>query len=121
MHWGYYPSLKLRISSKFYTYILYNSATHRYYVGFTPDLKNRIKEHLLGYFKSTKSDLHYELVWYCAFKERELALQFERYLKSGSGVAFMKKRFFKSRLVALAKDTISNFDEPATRSPKGEV
>jgi len=29
---------------------------------------------------------------------------FEKYLKTGSGIAFMKKRFFKS-IVALAKDT----------------
>jgi len=31
------------------------------------------------------------------------AVSFEKYLKTGSGIAFMKKRFFKS-LVALSKD-----------------
>ncbi|MEK7633398.1 MAG: GIY-YIG nuclease family protein [Patescibacteria group bacterium] len=88
----------------FYTYILRNNKTSRYYVGYTVDLKNRIKEHQEGKVLSTKSDPHYELEWYCAFKTEKQAVIFEKYLKSGSGIAFMKKRFFKSSAVALAKD-----------------
>jgi len=86
----------------YYTYILRNHNTGRYYIGYTNDLKNRIKEHQSGKVLSTKSDLHYELEWYCAFKTDKQALLFERYLKTGSGIAFMKKRFFKSS-IALAK------------------
>jgi predicted GIY-YIG superfamily endonuclease len=59
-------------------------------------LKNRIIEHQAGRVISTKSDLHYELEWYCAFKTEKQAVMFEKYLKSDSGIAFMKKRFFKS-------------------------
>jgi len=88
----------------FYTYVLRNFVTGRYYVGFTPDLKKRIQKHRSGQVLSTKSNLNYELEWYCAFKTQEQALAFEKYLKTGSGVAFMKKRFFKSNFVALAKD-----------------
>jgi len=88
----------------FYTYILRNEITGRYYIGFTPDLKNRIKKHQFGKVQSTKSNLNYKLEWYCAFKTQKQALEFERYLKTGSGIAFMKKRFFKSDRVALAKD-----------------
>ncbi|OGK16182.1 hypothetical protein A2690_01950 [Candidatus Roizmanbacteria bacterium RIFCSPHIGHO2_01_FULL_39_12b] len=88
----------------FYTYILRNYKTDRYYVGYTSDLKNRLREHLSGRVKSTKSNLHYELEWYCAFKTEKQAITFEKYLKSGSGIAFMKKRFFKSLSVALEKD-----------------
>lgn len=88
----------------FYTYILRNYKTSRYYVGFTIDLKNRLKEHQGGNVQSTKSDLHYELEWYCAFKTEKQAVAFEKYLKTGSGIAFMKKRFFKSLEVALEKD-----------------
>lgn len=87
----------------FYTYILRNYNTNRYYIGYAKDLKNRIKEHHEGKVISTKSDLHYELEWYCAFKTEKQAVMFEKYLKSGSGIAFMKKRFFKSS-VTLAKD-----------------
>ncbi len=87
----------------YYTYILKNYKTNRYYIGYAKDLKNRIKEHQTGRVLSTKSDLHYELEWYCAFRTEKQAVTFEKYLKSGSGIAFMKKRFFKSS-VALAKD-----------------
>lgn len=97
----------------FYTYILRNYQSGRYYIGYTTDLKNRIKEHRSGKVQSTKSDLHYELEWYCAFKTEKQALLFERYLKSGSGIAFMKKRFFKS-IVALENVN----DSGTTRYPK---
>jgi len=89
----------------FYTYILLNDVTKRYYIGFTPDLKNRLKEDLAGNVKSTKSNLNYHLEWYCAFRTEKQAVTFEKYLKTGSGIAFMKKRFFKSLDVALEKDT----------------
>lgn len=89
----------------YYTYILFNPITHRYYIGYTADLRNRLKTHLSGLVKSTKSDLHYKLSWYCAFPERSQATAFEQYLKSGSGIAFMKKRFLKSDTVVLEKDT----------------
>lgn len=88
----------------FYTYILRNYETNRYYVGYTNDLKNRLKEHLSGNVQSTKSDLRYQLEWYCGFKTEKQAVIFEKYLKSGSGIAFMKKRFFKSESVVLVKD-----------------
>ncbi len=98
----------------YYTYILRNSITNRYYIGYTSNLKNRLKQHLSGQSKSTKSNLNYQLEWYCGFKTAGQAVSFEKYLKSGSGVAFMKKRFFIPN-VAFAKDI--NLDEKA-RSTK---
>lgn len=100
----------------YYTYILYNYVTGRYYIGYSPDLKNRLKKHLSGKVKPTKSNLNYELVWYCAFKTRDQAISFEKYLKTGSGIAFMKKRLLISNVV-LEKDIEPNL---ATRS-LGEV
>ena len=92
----------------YYTYILYNVITDRYYIGYTPDLRNRLKEHFTGNVKSTKSNLNNKLIWYCAFPSRKQATEFEKYLKSGSGIAFMKKRFLKSNnSVVLVKDNIS--------------
>lgn len=96
----------------YYTYILRNLITSRYYIGYSPNLKNRLTKHRTGKVLSTKSSLNYELEWYCAFKTRDQALEFEKYLKTGSGIAFMKKRFFKSD-VALEK--VNDFN-PATRS-----
>ena len=87
----------------YYTYILRNNVTNRYYIGYSPDLKSRLVKHKGGKVLSTKSNLNYELEWYCAFQTQSQALMFEKYLKTGSGIAFMKKRFFKSN-VALEKD-----------------
>ena len=92
----------------YYVYILYNTKTSRYYIGYSPDLRSRLQTHFSGNVKSTKSDLHYRLMWYCAFRDRNLALLMERYLKSGSGRAFMKKRLLKSNAVALEKDNLSS-------------
>lgn len=103
----------------YYTYILRNSITNRYYIGYTPDLKNRLRKHQSGEVLSTKSNQNYKLEWYCAFQTRDQALSFEKYLKTGSGVAFMKKRFFKSQIV-LVKD-IDSVGLLATRSSKSEV
>ena len=86
-------------------YVLYNNQLEKYYIGYSTDLKNRINEHQLGNVKSTKTDPHnYKLKFYAAIKTKELAIDFERYLKSGSGVAFMKKRFLNSFPVAFEKD-----------------
>ena len=87
----------------YYTYILRNYVTDRYYIGFSPDLKNRLQKHKSGKVLSTKSNLNYELEWYCAFKSKTRAVAFEQYLKSGSGRALMKKRFF-NKAVDLEKD-----------------
>lgn len=90
----------------YYTYILRNNLTNRYYIGSTPDLRKRLEKHIQGKVLSTKSNLNYKLEWYCAFKDKSQAIAFELYLKTGSGVAFMKKRFFKSNLVVLVKDDL---------------
>lgn len=63
------------------------------YTGCTEDLKARFERHSKGYVLSTKSRLPVELIFYCAFKDKYKAFEFEKYLKSGSGRAFMAKRF----------------------------
>ncbi len=91
----------------YYTYVLHNPITNKYYIGYTSDLKNRLSIHQKGKVKSTKSSKNYSLEWYCAFKTKQQALGFEKYLKTGSGIAFMKKRFFKSKSVAVEEDNES--------------
>jgi len=91
----------------YYTYVLHNQITNKYYIGYTSDLKNRLNFHQKGKVKSTKSNKNYSLEWYCAFKTKQQALGFEKYLKTGSGIAFMKKRFFESKSVAVEKDNES--------------
>gem|GEM_PF-859167 len=63
-----------------------------YYVGCTDNLKERIERHTKGYVPATKERRPIKLVNYIAFKDKYLAFEFEKYLKSGSGRAFIGER-----------------------------
>lgn len=77
----------------YYVYIIQSEKDGSHYVGSTDDLKRRLQEHNRGNVRYTSSKTPYELVWYCAFRKRKKAFDFEKYLKQGSGFAFAKKRF----------------------------
>jgi len=64
------------------------------YVGYTTNMKERLSTHNSGGSIHTKKDRPWELVICMAFKDMECAKQFEKYLKSQSGRAFIKKRFW---------------------------
>ena len=65
----------------------------RCYVGLTQDLERRMKEHNNGDSAYTKRYGPWALQVYTTFVDRKRAEQFETYLKSGSGFAFLKRRF----------------------------
>lgn len=73
-----------------YVYVLkcLNKTT---YIGCTNDLKQRLERHRKGYVSATKLFLPIKLVAYFAFSNKYIAFNFEKYLKSGSGRAFLKK------------------------------
>jgi len=62
-----------------------------YYVGCTDDLKDRMKRHRLGHVPATAKRLPIKLDFYFAVKNKYVTFKFEKYLKSGSGRAFIKK------------------------------
>ena len=64
-----------------------------YYVGCTDNLKNRIDRHQKGQVPATADRLPLTLDCYFAFNDKYKAFEFEKYLKSGSGRAFIKKHF----------------------------
>jgi putative endonuclease len=64
-----------------------------FYIGCTNDLKDRVKRHKSGQVDATKDRLPVELDFYIAFDDQYRAFNFEKYLKSGSGRAFVKKHF----------------------------
>ena len=74
-----------------YVYLL-KCADQKTYIGCTSDLKERIERHKKGNVPSTKMRLPIKLVSYFAFNNKYRAFDFEGYLKSGSGRAFLKKR-----------------------------
>lgn len=79
----------------FYVYLLEStSMSGQRYVGFTTDLKQRFDDHNAGKSFHTAKFKPWRLVTYVAFSERANAESLERYLKSGSGHAFAKKRLW---------------------------
>jgi predicted GIY-YIG superfamily endonuclease len=64
-----------------------------YYIGCTNDLKERMNKHKKGYIVATKNRLPIRLEFYFAIEDKYKAFNFEKYLKSGSGRAFLKKHF----------------------------
>jgi predicted GIY-YIG superfamily endonuclease len=76
-----------------YVYILESTAfPDRYYVGLTDNLRARLDKHNAGSVPHTSKYTPWRLKTYVAFSDGEQAVCFERYLKSGSGRAFAKKR-----------------------------
>jgi len=59
----------------------------------TDNLKDRIERHIKGYVPATKNRRPIILQNYIAFKGKYKAFEFEKYLKSGSGRAFIQKHF----------------------------
>ncbi len=73
-----------------HVYILFCS-NGEYYKGCTNDLERRISQHQNGQVPSTKDLLPITLITYVTFTDKSRAFEFEKYLKSGSGRAFLKK------------------------------
>ena len=81
----------------YYVYLLESlSAPRHRYVGVTEDLKARLAIHNSGGSPHTAAQRPWRVVTYLAFSEKDQALAFERYLKSGSGHAFARKRLWPS-------------------------
>lgn len=80
------------MSGKYFVYIIKSVENDKLYTGFTTNLENRMKQHNENIGGYTKGRGPWELAWYSVFSKRRLAENFERYLKSGSGFAFARKR-----------------------------
>ncbi|MEA2104952.1 MAG: GIY-YIG nuclease family protein [Candidatus Cloacimonadota bacterium] len=77
-----------------YTYILRSERDNRrYYIGYTTDLKKRLKKHNGGGVPSSSKFRPWYIETAISFLSKDKALAFEKYLKSHSGRAFAKKHF----------------------------
>ena len=76
-----------------YVYIL-KCSDGTFYTGCTSNLDERLRRHNKKYIHYTSSRLPVNLIFYSFFTDKYKAYSFEKYLKSGSGKAFAKKRFF---------------------------
>jgi len=76
----------------YFVYILKSVSGDHFYVGLTADLESRLKSQNAGQVPHTAKFKPWALKTYVAFDDRDRAAAFERYLKSGSGRAFARKR-----------------------------
>ena len=76
-----------------YVYILRSqSDPTKVYIGSTANLRSRMRSHNWGMSPHTARFKPWALTTYFAFDDKQRAQDFERYLKSGSGRAFLHKR-----------------------------
>lgn len=78
----------------YYVYVL-DCSDGNLYTGCTSDLKDRMLRHHKGHVPATAQRRPVELFAYFAFKDKYTAFEFERYLKSGSGRAFLNNHLIK--------------------------
>jgi len=76
----------------YYTYVLRSKKDDDLYVGYTDNLKRRVEEHNLGLVESTRPRRPFELVYYEACKDKQKAIEREKYFKTGFGRRFLKNR-----------------------------
>lgn len=77
-----------------YVYVLRSlKEAGRFYVGLADDLKERLRRYNAGEVAHTAKFRPWAIRNAVAFRERDRAAEFERYLKSGSGRAFAKRHF----------------------------
>ncbi len=77
-----------------YVYILVSeTGPLRHYTGFTQDLEERLLAHNNGKVPHTARCRPWRIETAVAFRSKEKAITFEKYLKSHSGRAFASKHF----------------------------
>jgi predicted GIY-YIG superfamily endonuclease len=62
----------------------------------TQDLQKLVTKHSKGDVLATKGKRTVKLVFYCALTTKNLAIQFEQYLKTGSDQAFRNRHLTKT-------------------------
>ncbi|WP_282040677.1 GIY-YIG nuclease family protein [Winogradskyella flava] len=75
-------------------YVIYilQCSDNTYYTGYTTNIEKRLKAHNNKEVHYTKSRLPVKLINLIQFENKQKAYDFERYMKTGSGIAFRNKR-----------------------------
>jgi len=81
-----------RYNSKMhYTYVLLSLKDDKYYIGYSSNLKQRIKDHNSGYAIATKGRRPFKLLYYEAHLSRKDAMRREKYFKTDKGKSTLKQ------------------------------
>jgi len=79
------------VQTYYFVYILFSHKDKKIYIGYSTDLKKRIKRHISGKVPATKKRRPLELIHYEVFKNKKDAKAREIYLKSGNGRKQLKQ------------------------------
>jgi putative endonuclease len=90
---GVYLALVLSVGEKRFVYVIRSTATGQAYIGLTSDFAKRLAAHNAGQNVSTARARPWRAVTVTEFDSEASAAKFEKYLKSGSGRAFVRTHF----------------------------
>ncbi|MDF1496837.1 MAG: GIY-YIG nuclease family protein [Patescibacteria group bacterium] len=77
----------------YYVYIIQSIRfPNRFYTGFSENIANRLTYHDTGLSPHTSKYRPWKLLCCVSFTDKKKALNFEKYLKTASGIAFRNKR-----------------------------
>ena len=65
----------------------------RFYTGLTSNVRQRLAEHNAGHSRHTANGRPWKEIVVVTFANERRAIEFEKYLKSGSGCAFAVRHF----------------------------
>jgi putative endonuclease len=76
----------------FFVYAISSTARNYIYVGLTDDFDRRLHQHNMGYNKTTKPYRPFHVLLVESYPTRIKAREREKYLKTGQGKAFLKRK-----------------------------
>ena len=79
------------MNTNYYVYILKSEQGDHHYVGRTKDPQSRLQKHNQGGVPHTAKFCPWHIETAISFRSEEKAIDFERYLKSGSGREFSRR------------------------------
>ena len=79
----------------YYNYVLRSLKDNNLYIGYTKNLKKRMKEHGQGLVSSTKYRRPLVLIYYEVSFNKDSAIHREKYLKTSYGHRYLKNRIGK--------------------------
>ncbi len=96
----------------FYVYLLHSTKDNGFYIGFSTNLRARLRQHQDGESFATSHRGPWKLIYYETYTEREDAEGREKFLKSGAGRRFLHAQLRHYLRVKGFASRGSNHDAP---------
>ena len=80
----------------FYTYVLLSLKDNQFYIGYSSNLKQRVKNHFAGKNTSTKPRLPFKLIYFEGHVSKIDAMRREKYFKTEKGKSSLRQMIRES-------------------------